>query len=72
MEEKIIEILENVFTESIEFDREKAKDELLILFNISKQSELLEDFLIYMAINDRKPFENYGVLIDDYNKQKIL
>jgi hypothetical protein len=36
MEEKIIEILERNFTESIEFDREKAKDELLALFDISK------------------------------------
>ena len=51
------------------------KDEIYALFSlhfVSKHRELLEDFLIYMATNDRKPFENYGVLINDYNKQKIL
>jgi hypothetical protein len=34
MEEKILEILERNFTDSIEFDRSKATEELLVLFNV--------------------------------------
>lgn len=41
MENKILEILENNFDESIEFDRNKATEELLVLFSVSKQGELL-------------------------------
>ena len=41
MENKVLEILERNFNESIEFDRTKATEELLILFGVSKQSEPL-------------------------------
>jgi len=34
MEEKVLEILERNFNESIEFDRNKATEELLILFGV--------------------------------------
>lgn len=40
MENKILEILERNFNESIEFDRNKATEELLILFSVSQQREL--------------------------------
>jgi|TARA_R110000751_G_scaffold7084_1_gene29503 hypothetical protein len=36
MEDKVLEILERNFNESIEFDRNKATEELLILFGVSK------------------------------------
>ena len=35
MENKVLEILERNFNESIEFDRTKATEELLILFGVS-------------------------------------
>lgn len=34
MEEKILEILERNFTDSIEFDRNKAAEELLLLHSV--------------------------------------
>jgi len=39
MEEKILEILERNFTDSIEFDRNKATEELLLLHNVVWQGE---------------------------------
>jgi|GEM_PF-5119463 len=55
MEEKIIEILENVFTESIEFDREKAKDELLILFDVSNCADLKHELEVTdKLLNERQ------------------
>jgi len=41
MEEKILEILERNFTDSIRFDRNKATEELLLLHNAVEQSEQL-------------------------------
>jgi len=41
MEEKILEILERNFTDSIRFDRNKATEELLLLHNVVGQSEQL-------------------------------
>ncbi len=40
MENKVLEILERNFNESIEFDRTKATEELLILFGVSKNEAI--------------------------------
>lgn len=49
MEEKVLEILERNFNESIEFDRNKAAEELLILFGVSQQRELLLAYHRYLT-----------------------
>jgi len=48
MEDKVLEILERNFNESIEFDRNKATEELLILFGVSKSLK-----------NNRPKFEDW-------------
>lgn len=50
MEKKIDEILERIFSDSIEFDRNKACEELLNLFPVIKCQCIIE-------VNERFPSE---------------